>query len=471
MNSIKKYAFSELYDMSSGISTTKEQAGFGSPFVSFSTVFNNIFLPDELPDLMNTSAQEQETYSIKKDDILITRTSETIDELAMSCVALKDYPSATYSGFTKRLRPKTKGITYSKYLAFYLRGYLFRKAVTNNAFMTLRASFNEDIFSFLNLYLPKYDEQVRIGDFLYSIEQKIALNKRINAELEAMAKTLYDYWFVQFDFPDENGKPYRTSGGAMEWNEQLKREIPKGWYVGKLKDIITIAGEPTSPGEHLKGMFYTPIDELPKKSMSFYGGLPYTDANSSLQLYDKNDLLLGAMRVYFHRVCIAAQNGITRSTTIVLRPKNEQHLPFAFETLNTDSTIQYATKVSVGTQQPYVNWDGALDSHLIVLPPDNQVIDSYSEIIYPIINIVQKNVRENYELTHLRDWLLPMLMNGQATVSDETNCDRVANFAEIPKTDDERFSLWLQNQGIAARGELDRKTLREIFNAMDDDDK
>lgn len=229
MNKIKKYPFSELYEMSSGISTTKDQAGHGYPFVSFGTVFNNYFLPEQLPDLMDTSEKEQDIYSIKEGDILITRTSETIDELAMSCVATKNYPKATYSGFTKRLRPKTTGIAYHKYLAFYLRGYLFRKAVTNNAFMTLRASFNEDIFSFLNLYLPEYQEQVKIGDMHYNMEQKIRLNQKICSELETMAKTLYDYWFVQFDFPDENGRPYRTSGGEMVWNSKLKQRIPKGW--------------------------------------------------------------------------------------------------------------------------------------------------------------------------------------------------------------------------------------------------
>lgn len=240
MNNIKKYPFSELYEMSSGISTTKAQAGHGYPFVSFGTVFNNYFLPEQLPDLMDTSEKEQDIYSIKEGDILITRTSETIDELAMSCVAMKDYPKATYSGFTKRLRPKTTGIAYHKYLAFYLRGYLFRKAVTNNAFMTLRASFNEDIFSFLNLYLPEYQEQVKIGDMLYNMERKIRLNQKICSELEAMAKTLYDYWFVQFDFPDGNGNPYRTSGGEMVWDEQLKREIPKGWETGTIGNLGTI---------------------------------------------------------------------------------------------------------------------------------------------------------------------------------------------------------------------------------------
>lgn len=401
--------------MSSGISTTKDQAGHGYPFVSFGTVFNNYFLPEQLPDLMDTSEKEQDIYSIKEGDILITRTSETIDELAMSCVAAKNYPKATYSGFTKRLRPKTTGIAYHKYLAFYLRGYLFRKAVTNNAFMTLRASFNEDIFSFLNLYLPEYQEQVKIGDMLYNMEQKIRLNQKICSELETMAKTLYDYWFVQFDFPDENGRPYRTSGGEMVWNAQLKREIPKGWTACKLRSYVFNAGETTQQGEHLKGLFYTPIDEIPKRTMSFYGGLEYSEANSSLQLYRKNDILLGAMRVYFHRVCIAAQDGITRSTTIVLRPNDIKWLGFIFETLNQESSIAYATKISVGTQQPYVNWDNALDSLLVVRPPD-KIILQYSEIVQPIINKIMALSKEVYELKKLRDWLLPMLMNGQARV-------------------------------------------------------
>lgn len=195
MNKIKKFAFADLYEMSSGISSSKDQAGHGAPFVSFGTVFNNYFLPDKIPDLMDTSEKEQDTYSIHEDDILITRTSETIDELAMSCVAVKDYPGATYSGFTKRLRPKKEGIVYSKYLAFYLRGYLFRKAVTNNAFMTLRASFNEDIFSFLNLYLPDYSQQKVIGDLLYKIEEKIQVNRKINDNLAAMAYDIYMHSF------------------------------------------------------------------------------------------------------------------------------------------------------------------------------------------------------------------------------------------------------------------------------------
>jgi type I restriction enzyme S subunit len=113
--------------------------------------------------------------------------------------------------------------------------------MTNNAVLTLRASLNEDIFSYLELLLPDYEEQVKAGDLLFLLSQRIDCNNRINAELEAMAKTLYDYWFVQFDFPDANGKPYKSSGGKMVYNATLKRDIPvRGGACGTTLASITI---------------------------------------------------------------------------------------------------------------------------------------------------------------------------------------------------------------------------------------
>ena len=104
--------------------------------------------------------------------------------------------------------------------------------------MTLRASFNEAMFSYLEIMLPDFDTQKKIGDFLYSLEKKKQINNQINQELEAIAKTLYDYWFVQFDFPDAEGKPYKSSGGDMVFDETLKREIPKGWEVKQISHWI-----------------------------------------------------------------------------------------------------------------------------------------------------------------------------------------------------------------------------------------
>lgn len=289
MHKLTKYKFNTLYEMSSGISSKPEQAGHGSPFASFSTVFNNYFLPDRLPDLMDVSEQEQETYSIKNGDILLTRTSETIDELAMSCVALKDFPKATFSGFTKRIRPTQTNVTYPKYMAFYLRSRFFRKTMTNNAVMTLRASLNEDIFSYLDLLLPDFETQKKCGDFLYLLNSKIQINNRINTELEAMAKTIYNYWFVQFDFPDEEGKPYKTSGGEMEYSEELKIEIPVGWEVIKVESIL--ANEPSvkkiQSSEILKEGLIPVVDQ----STDFITG--FTNDVESLIKVDKPRIIFG----------------------------------------------------------------------------------------------------------------------------------------------------------------------------------
>ena len=426
MNKIIKYPFSQLYDMASGISSTKEQAGHGSPFVSFSTVFNNYFLPDALPDLMDTSIKEQETYSIKKGDILITRTSETIDELAMSCVAVKDYPRATYSGFTKRLRPKTAGIAYHKYLAFYLRSQLFRKAVTNNAFMTLRASFNEDIFSFLNLYLPEYKEQVKIGDMLYSMEQKIQLNKRICAELEAMAKTLYNYWFTQFDFPDENGKPYRSSGGEMVWNDQLKREIPKRWDVRPLSHVISSINTGLNPRDNFilgnGDIQYLTVKNLTTSGTIDFSGCDTVDEQAREIIHKRSDVSVGD--ILFASIaplgrCYLIQNppekwDINESVFSIRRNASSVTSEFLYMYFMSDTFIKAATSSSTGSIFKGIRINTLLDIAAVIPPKD--IVAAFTTQVKTLLALKEQKGTENRELTKLCDWLLPMLMNGQATV-------------------------------------------------------
>ena len=271
-----------------------------------------------------------------------------------------------------------------------------------------------------DIVIPVIDVgQENVAELLKNINDKIQLNKKINDNLQQQLKLLYDYWFTQFDFPDENGKPYRSSGNPMVWNENLKRNIPQQWHCAYLKDILQPAGEQICNIKSHEELFYTPIDIIPKHTISFAGGLPSEDAKSSLQIYRKNNLLLGAMRVYFHRVCIAAQDGITRTTTMILSPvKDMNYLGYCYSVLNSDDTILYATRHSSGTQQPYINWTDALENYAFAMPDSKELIDKYSQIAAPLIEEAQKREQENLELTMLRDWLLPMLMNGQATISD-----------------------------------------------------
>ena len=426
MSKITKYALSDLYDMSSGLSSKKEQAGHGAPFVSFGTVFNNYFLPEELPDLMDTNEKEQQIYSIKTGDVLITRTSETIDELAMSCVAVKDYPKATYSGFTKRLRPKREGIAYPKYMAFYFRSALFRIAVTNNAFMTLRASFNEDIFTFLDVYLPDYDEQVRIGDMLYNIECKIQKNKEINDYLEEMAKTIYDYWFVQFDFPNENGKPYKSSGGKMvNSNGHI---IPESWTFCKVQDIISNICTGLNPRDNFKlgtgDIKYITVKNLTPNGTLDFTGCDTIDESARTIVHNRSDIQIGD--ILFASIaplgrCYLIQSEPTdwdiNESVFSIRANTDIITPaFLYLYFMSDAFIKHATSSSTGSIFKGIRINTLLETELCV--PPLSVILKFEERLASIFPLKSKNYEEIQRLSNLRDWLLPMLMNGQATIED-----------------------------------------------------
>ena len=411
MSEWKRYKLSELYEMSSGISSTKEQAGHGSPFLSFSVVFNNYFLPDSLIDLMDTTDGEKQKYSINEGDIFLTRTSETVDELAMSSVALKDYPEASFSGFLKRLRPVDKTIVYPKFMAFYLRSPLFRRTIINNTVMTLRASFNEAMFSYLEIMLPDFDTQKKIGDFLYSLEKKKQINNQINQELEAMAKTLYNYWFVQFDFPDQNGKTYKSSGGKMVYHPELKREIPEGWGVEKLKYFSKYVSDKVESSE-LNIENYVGTDNM----IVDMGGIELTTSipkSGTSTKYSIGDILISNIRPYFKKIWLSDRVGGCSSDVLCIRTKKIVSREFVFATLARDDFFNYDVAGSKGSKMPRGDKKHIMEYPIVF---DFEIADQFSKIVRPIYEAVHKNYIQNQELIQLRDWLLPMLMNGQVKV-------------------------------------------------------
>ena len=254
-----------------------------------------------------------------------------------------------------------------------------------------------------------------MGQILSSLDAKIALNRRMNEELEGMAKMLYDYWFVQFDFPNEEGKPYKSSGGAMEYNAVLKREIPAGWKVKSIQEQFDVVMERISK-EDTSQSNYAPIEVLPKRRMSFFECAPIESAISGLCKFEKFDVLLSNRRVYFHKVCIAPFAGITRDTVIVLRPLNMERLPYAYQVLNTDHFISYATRHSYGTEQPVFSWD--VTRKYYVAESNCSLEGEYSNRMKSLVQKVIGLQHEIKNLTALRDKLLPLLMNGQVRVAD-----------------------------------------------------
>lgn len=426
MTKLTHYRLSELYNISSGISSKPSQAGHGYPFCSFSTVFNNMYLPETLPDLMDTSIQERITYSIMEGDVFLTRTSETVEELGMSAVAVKDYPNATYSGFVKRLRPISDR-TYPKFMALVFRSRNFRKAVTNKAVMTLRASFNEETFNDICVDLPPMEFQKQIGDLFYDIECKKRINDAICSDLEAMAKLLYNYWFVQFDFPDENGKPYKSSGRKMVWNEQLKREIPEGWRVISFVDCIESINTGLNPRDNFilntgGTIKYLTVKNLTKEGTIDFSSCDYVDEDARAIIHRRSDIQIGD--VLFASIaplgrCYIIMNPPTdwdiNESVFSIRPNKENMTSaFLYMSFTSDSFIKKAEGSSTGSVFKGIRI-ATLQGMQTLLPPKS-ILDRFEEQVRPLFVRKALAIEENQQLSSLRDFLLPMLMNGQVTI-------------------------------------------------------
>ena len=225
----EKVKLGELYNVHNGLSKGKQFFGSGHPFLSFSTVFNNWFLPKTLSDLVQSSDKERESYSILRGDIFITRTSETMDELGMSSVALRDYPNATYNGFTKRLRPIDSQRILPEFIGYYLRCSEFRNQFVAFSTMTTRASLrNEDLLS-IEVPVPPMPTQRRIADILSTYDDLIENNRNQIKLLEEAAQRLYKEWFVDLRFPGH--KHTRIVDG-----------VPEGWETLHISDVCDTIG-------------------------------------------------------------------------------------------------------------------------------------------------------------------------------------------------------------------------------------
>ncbi|MBP1630110.1 MAG: restriction modification system specificity domain protein [Bacteroidetes bacterium] len=256
------------------------------------------------------------------------------------------------------------------------------------------------------------DEQIRIADVLSALDDKIEVNNKINENLEAQAQAIFKQWFVDFEFPDEEGKPYKTNGGKFIDSELGK--IPEGWRVGTLGDVIKNI-KISIKKEEVNELPYLPIDIIPMNKLGLIEFKPSNEAQSSLIKFEKNDILIGAMRVYFHRVSISPCEGVTRSTCFVLRPIKYELFEYALLVCNQNATIDYAQNTSKGSTMPYAVWENGLSKMKIIIPSE-EILDEFSIKTKPIISYLRDSLYEKINLSELRDSLLPKLMNGEVRV-------------------------------------------------------
>jgi type I restriction enzyme S subunit len=436
----------DLYDIASGLSKPAKEFGSGYPFLAFKDVFNNFFLPEDLTQLVQSSEKEQEKCSVKRGDVFLTRTSETMDELGMSSVALKDYENATFNGFTKRLRPKEGNDLVPEYVGYFLRSPSFRREMLAFSTMSTRASLNNEMISRLKISFPSVQEQSVIAHVLKTLDDKIELNRQMNATLESMAQALFKSWFVDFDpgidnalaagspIPDELQARAEVRAALGDKRKPLPEAIqkqfpsnfvfseemgwiPEGWEIQPIEKIVGQRNERIDPSKKTRSMPYVPIDCISSRSLFLTESKDGEEAQSSLIRFYEGDILFGAMRPYFHKVCIAPFDGTTRTTAFVLRPQRQEDFSFAVLQLHQERTIEYATAYSTGTTIPYAKWKNSLSRMPIICPPEF-VRDAFNEMVIATLQKIPTKYSEVQTLAALRDALLPKLLSGQLRIPD-----------------------------------------------------
>lgn len=278
--------------------------------------------------------------------------------------------------------------------------------------------------------IPEYtlEQQTEIADILSKLESKMTVNREINRNLEAMARQLYNYWFIQFDFPDENEKPYKSSGGKMVWNEKLKREIPEGWShttIERYANIQNGATPSTSDEANYGGdiVWITPKDLSDQsQKFTFRGERSITDKgynSCSTTLLPKGTVLMSS-RAPIGLLSIAAIDLCTNQGFKSLVPKHESEQRFLYYIV--DQFLPFIKQMGSGTTFSEVSKDELAKLKVPDVP--SNVIEQWNAEVEPIFRRQKLILKEIYTLTTQRDELLPLLMNGQVSVMpSEVNCD------------------------------------------------
>ncbi|MCK7340993.1 restriction endonuclease subunit S [Enterobacter cloacae] len=450
------------YSISSGLSKPAKDFGTGYPFLSFKDIFYNYFLPDSLTQLVQSTDKERASCSVRRGDVFLTRTSETMHELGMSSVALKDYTDATFNGFCKRLRPKETSELEPEYVGYYLRSPVFRQSMLAFSTMSTRASLNNEMISRLEISYPDRKIQKKIANILLSLDEKIAILRAINQTLEQMSQTLFKSWFVDFDPVIDNAldagnpipealqsraelrqqvrnsadfKPLPADIRALfpsEFEETELGWVPKGWDIVKTEDIaikigmgpfgsnikvstFVDSGVPVISGQHLKAIIMIDGDnnfitsehaEKLKNSTVYKKDIIFTHAGNIGQVSiipddSEYDNYIISQRQFYLRV-----NESKSSPYYLIHYFRSEHGQHAL--------LSNASQVGV----PSIARPSTHLKNIAFLNPSKPLLEKFDKFCVPLFKQFNHNRKCSISLTTLRDTLLPKLISGELSLED-----------------------------------------------------
>ena len=421
---MKKYRLGEIADVIGGVTFNKADiVTSGIRILRGGNIQNgeiclkkdDVYLPHIYKDNKNT---------ILEGDTILVASTGSVEVLGKAATAFSSLGEVQIGAFLRIIRPKkTK---YAALISAHLQSSRFREYIQKQAKGTsINNIRNEYLINFL-LYAPNEDSLVDFSACYHTIHRKIALNRAINHNLEAMAKQLYDYWFVQFDFPNEEGKPYKSSGGKMVWNEKLKREIPQGWEVCPINNRLEIkSGFPFKSDTYKTFGRYKVITiknvqdgELVTSGCDYVDEIP-SRANDyiSLKLGDRLISLTGNCG----RLCVVCEENLLLNQRVGLLYCDAIYLEYFYNFLNSNSMRMMVANLANGAAQANLSPVELCKTDCYI--PDYNILCKYNRKANTIRKAIIQNKHEIFMLIRQRDELLPLLMNGQVSVNYDLSHD------------------------------------------------
>ena len=426
---LKKYKLGEILDVTRGASLSGEFYAAKGEYVRLTCgnfdYQNNCFKENKAKDNLYYIGDFKPDFLMKEGDIITPLTEQAIGLLGSTAIIPE---SGKYIQSQDVAKIVCKEHLLDKDFAFYLiSSNLVKQQLSAAAQQTKIRHTSPDKIKDCIVWIPELEEQKRIGKLLRTIDLKIELNRQLNHNLEAMAKQLYDYWFVQFDFPDENGKPYKSSGGKMVWDKRLKREIPLLWKAKMVEEVADVynGATPSTVNELNYGgdiVWITPKDLSDQKQKFVYQG----ERNISQVGYDScsthllpSNTILMSSRAPIGLLAIAKTELCTNQGFKSFVSKSKNIATYLYYYLQYH--ITQIEQLGTGTTFKEVSREDILKFPM--LKPSDNVLDLWEEIVSALNDRQLEIQKENENLIKQRDELLPLLMNGQVSVNYDLSHD------------------------------------------------
>ena len=422
---LTKHKLGELLEVTRGASLSGEYFSTQGDYMRLTCgnfdYQNNCFKSNTSKDNLYYTGNFNQEYLMKKDDIITPLTEQAVGLLG-STAWVPESGKYIQSQDVAKITPNEK-LLDKKFCYYLISSKVVKQQLSAAAQQTKIRHTSPDKIKDCTVWIPSLEEQTKVGQFLYDIDSKIALNRQINDNLEAMAKQLYDYWFVQFDFPDEEGKPYKSSGGAMVWNEKLKREIPTSFDVKSLSEIIEVKdGTHDSPKPQDNGYFLLTSKHLTERGLDYASAYKiskedYESINKRSKV-DTNDILFSMIGTIGNSYFVEETNinFAIKNMALFKTSAKRWFSEYMYLYLSSCDYKHYEGNSLSGSIQKFISLRTLRDMPILY---HEDIIKVFAKEVRNIITMMVNLRKENIELTKQRDELLPLLMNGQASVNSD----------------------------------------------------